>query len=98
MYTPQKGRYVVAARDIEVGECLIHEEAIVNLVKSKHSLTHCYNCNKDTALTPLPCHRCAAVVFCSTECSEKSHSRYAFTCYSIIYSTIKDNNAKLYCL
>ena len=75
-HTPERGRFVVASRDIEVGECLIHEEAIVNLVRSKCSLSHCYNCQKNTRLRPVPCLRCAAVVFCSVQCRSKSEARY----------------------
>ena len=70
MYTPERGRYVIASRDIDVGECLIHEEAIINVVKFQDSLTHCYNCHKDTTINPLPCKRCSAVVFCSPECRQ----------------------------
>ena len=76
MYTAERGRYVVASREIEVGECLIHEEAIVNLSKFQNSLTHCYSCQIDTSVNPLPCQRCSAVVFCSTECRIKSDSWY----------------------
>ena len=74
-YTDERGRYVVASRDIDVGECLVHEEAIVNLVKSKYSLSHCYNCQKDTRIRQVPCSRCAAVAFCSLECRSKSEIR-----------------------
>jgi hypothetical protein len=76
MYTPERGRYVTASRDIDVGECLIHEEAFVNILKFEESLTHCYNCHKDVFVNPLPCEKCAAVVFCSTECSTKAESWY----------------------
>jgi radical SAM protein with 4Fe4S-binding SPASM domain len=72
MYTPQRGRYVIASRDIDVGECLIHEEAIINIVKFQDSLSHCHFCQKDTSVHPLPCKRCSAVVFCSPECRQKA--------------------------
>ena len=72
MYTPERGRYAVASRDIDVGECLIHEESIVNITKFQDSLTHCYACHKDTTLCPQPCERCSAVVFCSIDCRRKS--------------------------
>ena len=68
MYTPERGRFVVAARDIDVTECLIHEEAIVNILNYQNSLTHCYNCQLDTSVNPTPCQKCAAVVFCSDQC------------------------------
>ena len=76
MYTPNRGRFAVAARNIEVGECIIHEDAIVNNVKFQFSLSHCYNCNKDTSFRPLPCERCAAIVFCSNECKLKADFGY----------------------
>ena len=75
MHTPERGRYLVASRDIDVGECITHEEAIVSYVKMKCSLSHCYNCQKDARIRPLPCDRCAGVVFCSTECQSQSEPR-----------------------
>merc|ERR1739844_480085 len=80
MYTPERGRFVVASRDVEVGECLIHEDAIVNLVKSKCSLSHCYTCQKDTRVRPVPCLRCAAVIFCSPECRSKAEASHIYDC------------------
>ena len=80
MYTPERGRYVVAARDILVGECIIHEEAIVNNVKFELSISHCYNCNKDTRIRPIPCDRCAGVVFCSNECKTKAEFGHKYDC------------------
>ena len=75
MYTPERGRFVVADRDIDVGECIIHEEAIVNKAKFQCSLSHCYNCQKDTRITPIPCDTCAGVVFCSDDCKSRSELR-----------------------
>ena len=75
MHTPERGRFVVASRDIDVGECITHEEAIVNCVKMKFSLSHCYNCQKDTRIRPMPCDGCAGVVFCSNDCRIKSELR-----------------------
>ena len=75
MYTPERGRYLVASRDIDVGECITHEEAIVSYVKMNCSLSHCYNCQKDTRIRPIPCDRCAAVVFCSFECQADAKVR-----------------------
>ena len=89
MYTPERGRFVVASRNVEVGECLIHENAIVNLVKSKCSLSHCYTCQKDTRIRPVPCLRCAAVVFCSPECRSKAEARYVLLLVRLTTINIK---------
>ena len=89
-HTPERGRFVVASRDIEVGECLIHEEAIVNLVRSKCSLSHCYNCQKNTRLRPVPCLRCAAVVFCSVQCRSKSEARYILIYMRLWIKSVKN--------
>ena len=66
--SPERGRFVVASRDVEAGELLIHEEALVNKVKLECSISHCYNCQKDTRIRPVPCFRFADVLFCSIEC------------------------------
>ena len=75
-HSPERGRFVVASRDIEAGESLIHETALVNIVKLECSISHCYNCQKDTRIRPVPCFKCAAVVFCSIECRLKAEMRY----------------------
>jgi len=74
MYTPERGRFVVASRDIDVAECIMHEEAIVNIVNFRYSLTHCYNCQMDTSINPTPCRKCSAVVFCSDQCKRNAES------------------------
>ena len=74
--SPEKGRFTVASRDIDVGECLISEEALVSSVEYKASISHCYNCQKDTRICPVPCLKCSAVVFCSKECRLKSERWY----------------------
>ena len=90
MYTPERGRFLVASRDIDVGEWITHEEAIVSCVKMNSSLSHCYNCQKDTRIRPIPCDRCAAVVFCSFDCKSKSEFRWVILIYhnASFYETI----------
>ena len=82
-HSPERGRFVIASRDIEAGEPLIHETALVNIIKLECSISHCYNCQKDTRIRPVPCFTCAAVVFCSVECRLKAEMRYV-----IIHSSL----------
>ena len=89
VYTPDRGRYVIANRDIDVGECLIHEKAIVNVGKFQNSLDHCYFCLRDATMNPLPCHKCSAVVFCSAECRIEAASWYGLENLSNILKPIK---------
>jgi len=73
-FTNHMGRYAIAARDIHPGETIIIEPAAVQVVDSRNSLTHCYNCMKNT-ISPWPCDYCAAVVFCSKDCKTKAIHR-----------------------
>merc|ERR1719376_288813 len=63
VYSEMRGRYTVASRDIEAGECLMAEEAIVaNVLPNIRSLRNCHHCHLET-ICPTPCHSCSAVVF-----------------------------------
>ena len=66
-YSPDRGRYAVASRDIDVGELIMKDEAVCHIVDLNKSLDHCYSCLSHT-LAPVPCQNCCAVVFCSMKC------------------------------
>lgn len=68
-YKPDRGRFLVATRDIKPGEVVVHEKPYSStLLLDKHNLnTHCYYCLA-RCLAPLPCPTCKLVVFCSDTC------------------------------
>ena len=66
-YSDQKGRYSIAKEIIYPGEVIIRTKAIASMIKITAAKLICYNCLIYT-LSPVPCGRCAAVVFCSTNC------------------------------
>ena len=73
-YSPARGRFAEASRDIKTGECLVIEKAITSYVMPKNSLKNCYVCHKDT-ISPVPCDRCAGSVFCSLVCKNQGDKR-----------------------
>ncbi|CAL4069982.1 unnamed protein product [Meganyctiphanes norvegica] len=71
-YTPVRGRHLVATRDIQPGEVLGVEEALVAVVRHDNTLSsHCNHCLR-RAPCPVPCPRCSLVVFCSGKCRDRS--------------------------
>ncbi|CAL4111080.1 unnamed protein product, partial [Meganyctiphanes norvegica] len=69
-FTPDKGRHMVAIRDITPGEVLIVEKAYmctVDILDPTTIRTFCCTCLSRCPV-PLPCPQCCKVVFCSEEC------------------------------
>ncbi|CAL4065814.1 unnamed protein product, partial [Meganyctiphanes norvegica] len=77
-YTPEKGRFVIAERDIRPGEVLGVEEACSYTLNtqdiSKYKI-FCYNCMKRCA-APLPCPQCNMIVFCSEPCRVEGWNKF----------------------
>ncbi|CAH1779756.1 unnamed protein product [Owenia fusiformis] len=79
-YTPGRGRFAVANRDIEIGDTLIAELPFASVMLPDFLATHCYCCYKRIKLA-YPCRQCSGVRYCSEECSEKSwNSGHKFEC------------------
>ncbi|CAL4069858.1 unnamed protein product [Meganyctiphanes norvegica] len=71
-YKPDRGRFLVATKDINPGEVVVYEKPFSStlLLNNKEILnTHCYYCLA-LCLTPLPCPTCKLVVFCSDTCQK----------------------------
>lgn len=62
-----QGRFVVAGRDILIGETILAEEPHAAVPYAKQFGTHCQLCLKRTE-TFLPCSVCTTAVFCSKHC------------------------------
>ncbi|XP_066953500.1 uncharacterized protein [Macrobrachium rosenbergii] len=72
-YWPNKGRGLVATRDIKPGEVLGVERAFAFVFQQDLHATHCSVCALLVA-NPLPCPGCSQVVFCSKSCRVKGLS------------------------
>ncbi|CAL4153766.1 unnamed protein product [Meganyctiphanes norvegica] len=68
-YTPEKGRFVVAARDIRPGEPVHLEKCFIGLPDMEQRETCCCVCLTQ-CYTPIPCSNCDIVVFCSESCQK----------------------------
>ncbi|XP_047484350.1 SET and MYND domain-containing protein 4-like isoform X2 [Penaeus chinensis] len=69
-YTPEKGRCVVAKRNIRPGEVLLVEESSLSCLDEAHLATNCSSCLAH-CLVPVPCPTCSLVIFCSESCRSK---------------------------
>lgn len=75
VYTPEKGRYAVATRDIEIGEVVITEEPYAAMLLKAYTKTHCDFCLV-RSVAPVPCRYCSGVVYCSEHCRDCAWSSY----------------------
>lgn len=88
-YNSEKGRHVIAAKDIEPNSILFKEEAFVaaQIFKSREELEHevCYNCLKHIPYFSLPCPSCTYCLYCSENCKTTSwSSSHRFECPGMI--------------
>ncbi|XP_037078696.1 SET and MYND domain-containing protein 4-like [Pollicipes pollicipes] len=70
-----KGRCLVANEEIPPGSVLITDSPYAWALSSERWPTHCQSCCRRT-LAPVPCTRCAAVVFCSASCRQTAWTRF----------------------
>lgn len=75
-HAPEKGRYVVANRDIKRGQILFVEEAFVFVPLSFAKSDICYNCCRSSGDTPLPCTECIESIYCNINCWNEARSSY----------------------
>jgi len=66
-YHPDKGRYLVADKDVAPGEILLVEKPYSSILLPEYYSTHCQTCFQ-RVLAPMPCWCCSKVRFCSDEC------------------------------
>lgn len=75
-YTAEKGRYVVANRDIKRGQVLIVEKAFAFVPLSHVKVDICYNCCRSSGDTPVPCTECVDSTYCNIDCWDEARSSY----------------------
>ena len=79
---PTAGRYLIAARDLKLGECVCTEEPFVQTVHDDLQETvchHCYSLLADGAVRRV-CERCGQIRFCSAACAQACAPVHAVEC------------------
>ncbi|XP_062562629.1 SET and MYND domain-containing protein 4 [Armigeres subalbatus] len=71
----QKGRYIVAAEDLQPGETVLTEAAYGACLYPKFFGTHCNLCFS-RLVASVPCEQCCGVAFCSPECRDRACTGY----------------------
>ena len=66
-YHPDKGRYLVAEKDVGPGEMLLVEKPYSSILLPEYYSSHCQTCYQ-RVLAAMPCWCCSKVRFCSDEC------------------------------
>lgn len=64
-YSKKYGNYILTKRDLNIGQTVIVEWALVHQISSVER--QCQNCFK-WATNPIPCEKCNPALFCSEEC------------------------------
>ncbi|XP_046603722.1 SET and MYND domain-containing protein 4-like [Neodiprion virginianus] len=76
-YTPQKGRHVIANRDIQKGQVLFVEKPFAFVVLDQNdSSSFCRHCCHPYGAIPIPCKTCVGTLYCSSECLDNAWSGY----------------------
>ena len=85
-----KGRYCVASRDVEAGECLFVEKAYCAILLPEFNESFCQECLRQIydvdksgsfVFTNIEaCDECTSVLYCSLECKLKDREKHAFEC------------------
>lgn len=75
LYSTEKGRFLIANRDICPGEALFIEKPYASVLLPAFAKTHCYHCHKKL-LNAVPCTQCNQVRYCTFACAKSS-----WTCY-----------------
>lgn len=73
-YSDTQGRFSVATEVIEAGEVISKDKAVTSIVLFNENMEFCYHCLIHVA-SPIPCQKCAGVVFCSLQCQQEAFQR-----------------------
>jgi len=74
-YEEGRGRYAIASRNIDVGEIISVEKAIVSHMLPEYMGKNCTHCFK-VMKAPFPCFTCTKVMFCCYKCWSEAMSTY----------------------
>ncbi|XP_067002891.2 SET and MYND domain-containing protein 4 isoform X2 [Anabrus simplex] len=71
----EKGRHVIANRDIQMGDILFVEKPFAFVVLPDQYGKHCHHCVK-AIFAAIPCHECTEALYCSEMCRKESWTEY----------------------
>lgn len=70
------GRYIVANRDLKVGQVVAIEEGFCTLTLPCVCYQRCANCLNECELSLIPCEHCTSTMFCSEECATEAFDNF----------------------
>ncbi|XP_034935969.1 SET and MYND domain-containing protein 4-like [Chelonus insularis] len=79
VYSPLKGRHLVATKNIKAGSVLIVDEPFAFSTDQQALSTNCLHCHLSLRLDEqilIPCINCQTVAFCSTKCRKEAWNNY----------------------
>ncbi|XP_046648250.1 SET and MYND domain-containing protein 4-like [Daphnia pulicaria] len=79
-HSKEKGRYVVANRDIKAGETLFVEQPNALVVLPDFQTSRCHHCTRHSSAKRYPCLACGKIWFCSDSCRQESSCYHNFEC------------------
>ncbi|KAL7287496.1 hypothetical protein TKK_0018330 [Trichogramma kaykai] len=74
-YSPERGRHLVAKRDIEAGEMILVEDLACGVLTQKAVHTKCAHCLAQAWVGPA-CDECVNAVYCSKQCKTDAWRDY----------------------
>jgi len=74
-FSPERGRYFIATRDLSPGDVILREEPFAAVLESVFRVNHCGHCLRKTS-TPIPCYECATVQYCCETCRDLAWEQY----------------------
>lgn len=75
LYSTEKGRFVVANRELRTGDAIFVEKPYASVLLPGHTKTHCHHCHKRLQ-NAVPCSQCNQVRYCSFSCAKESWTQY----------------------
>ena len=88
-FSAEKGRYVVANRDIRPGEVILVEKPYASVLHAEQENSMCHHCLM-SCIAPVPCQHCPMARYCSRTCRDASwdsYHKYECDILHIIYKT-----------
>ncbi|XP_023326763.1 SET and MYND domain-containing protein 4 isoform X2 [Eurytemora carolleeae] len=79
-FLPGSGRFMVADRDIQVGELIGTERPAGSVVLNDSVSEKCDSCLTDCLLAPIPCTSCITARYCSVDCRTQSMESHMLEC------------------
>lgn len=70
------GRYIVANRDLKVGQVIAIEDGFCTLILPCVRYRRCANCLDECDLSLIPCAHCTSTMYCSDECATEAFNNY----------------------